>query len=315
VAESGTSLLACTLGEGSYHAGTGGLANSLHASGFSGTLYIGCRGELPDWAEGRESLALPGGMRVVFKRMHWARNPNFEKAAFMLSLLEERPDVSGVAYFDSDVVVRAEWRFFESWGSLGVGLCMDNWPSLVPQGHPWRVAWAELASRLGHEVRHIDYYCNAGFALVPREHKQFLEVWCEAVDAVLAGLSDESPTSLVKYGQGWEPFSRSDQDAMAVAMMATSVPLSILGPDGMSFTDGANVMTHAVNKPKPWHRTYVREAVRGFPPLEADRAYWEHAAGPLPLFAPRALRRRRISMRLAVVIGSVFRRPRFWGAV
>jgi len=309
--DSGT-LAACTLGEGAYHFGTGALANSLHTAGFRGCLYIGYRGELPPWAKGSPVVELPGGMRVCFLELDPSRNPNFGKASFMQRLLDEHPEHRAVAYFDSDVVVRADWAFFEGWSTRGVGLCMDK-ISLVPAGHPWRAAWRELAQEIGLETRPLDHYCNGGFVLVPREHAEFLDIWRRAVDGVLRHLAEEGESQKVKFGDVEAPFHRSDQDALAIAMMATRVPLSIVGPDGMRFTSGSNLMSHAIHYPKPWERHYVREALRGLPPVFAHREYWKHVDTPIPVFgggrSARALR-----MKVATAIGCVYRRPRFWGA-
>ena len=305
-------LAACTLGEGDYHYGTGALANSLHASGFRGIFYIGYRGELPHWADAREALELPGGMRLSFVQVDAGLNPNFQKATFMLRLMSEHPEHRAIAYFDSDVVVTASWGFFEDWSTRGVGLCMDM-VAIVPEQHPWRLAWRDLATSIGMETRPLDYYCNGGFALVPREHQDFLQLWRRSVEAVLESLAVPGSAGSVKFGDVESPFHRSDQDALAMAMMATSAPLSVVGPDGMSFVPGLNLMTHALFHPKPWHRRYLVEALQGKPPVLAHREYWKHVRAPLALFGG-GLPRQAWGLRLATVVGSVFRRPRFWGA-
>ena len=306
------SLAACTLGDGTFHYGTGALANSLHTAGFRGLFYIGYRGELPQWAGGRDRVDLPGGMAVCFVRLDSDRNPNFEKARFMLDLLSQHPEHRGVAYFDSDVVVRAPWDFFEEWSTRGVGLCMDK-IAIVPEGHPWRAAWRDLAHDLGLETRPLDFYCNGGFALVPREHAEFLELWRRAVDGVLSHLLEVGESHSIKFGDIEAPFHRSDQDALAIAMMATQVPLSVVGPDGMSFAPGSNLMSHAIHYPKPWQRQYVRDALRGVPPVHAHREYWKHTEAPIQVFGAGAAGRAR-SLRVATAVGSLYRRPRFWGA-
>lgn len=305
------SLAACTVGEGDYHYGTGAVANSLHASGFRGCLYIGYRGDLPHWAHGQDVLALPEGMSVTFVRLDESLNPNFQKAGFMLEILEGHPEHRGVGYFDSDVVVTASWDFFEQWSEYGVGLCMDMVP-FVPERHPWRLAWRQLADGLGMETRPLDFYCNAGFVLVPREHSEFLELWRRAVTGVLAHIAESGESHVHTFGDVASPFHRTDQDALAIATMATGAPLSVVGSDGMGFTSGVNLMAHAVNQPKPWQRHYLRDAVIGKPPVLAHREYWKHVTAPIPLFEGRTSPARHL--RLATVVSSVFRRPRFWAA-
>jgi hypothetical protein len=55
----------------------------------------------------------------------------------------------------------------------------------------------------------------------------------------------------------------TDQDLLNIVAMTTDVPLTTLGPDGMDFVPGGYVMSHAVNSPKPWGRSYLKVALTG----------------------------------------------------
>ena len=66
------SAYACSLFEGSYHIGLGGLVNSLYRNGFRGTMFAGYRGELPPWSataslkDGMADFAVADGCNIKF---------------------------------------------------------------------------------------------------------------------------------------------------------------------------------------------------------------------------------------------------------
>ena len=67
----------CTLFEKHFHHGVAGLTNSLYKNGFRGNVYVGYRGELPNWCdslianpdlnwEGAKSLKVKSDLTVHF---------------------------------------------------------------------------------------------------------------------------------------------------------------------------------------------------------------------------------------------------------
>jgi hypothetical protein len=163
-------------------------------------------------------------MRIVFVPVDPDLNPNFQKASFMLRLLAEHPEHRAIAYFDSDVVVTAGWAFFEDWSTRGVGLCMDMVSSVPPStrgGWPGATSPRASGSTPVHStttatrassssLASTRTSCGSGSA---RSRRSWRTCQCR-------------PEGDVKFGDVESPFHRSDQDAMAIAMMATSAPLS-----------------------------------------------------------------------------------------
>src|SRR5690242_14646692 len=138
----------CTLFEGTYHYGLGALVNSLYAQGFRGTIYAGYRGDPPPWAA---HSVRGNGVGTIFDidpecSIHFIPletevHLNNYKPHFLLQLMHDYcTDESSFFYFDPDIVVRANWTFFEQWVSHGLAFCEDINHYLPPQ-HPIRLSW------------------------------------------------------------------------------------------------------------------------------------------------------------------------------
>jgi hypothetical protein len=91
-------------------------------------------------------------------------------------------------------------------------------------------------------------------------------------------------------------------------MMATDVPLSIIGQDAMDFTPGGFLMSHALDEPKPWQRKFLLSALSGRPPAIAEKAYWQYADFPIRLFTPLRTALARAALRTASAIGRFYAR-------
>ena len=301
-----------TLFEGDYHLGAAVLINSLCAAGFEGAVVCGYRGPLPPWAESARQL---GPVEVRFVALETSVHLTNYKADFLLHAGRELyPAAARLFYFDPDIIIKARWSFFEEWVAYGVALVEDvNSP--LPESHPRRGAWRQcLAARRQRVRRETTLYVNGGFIGLAREQQGFLHEWREAMVLVgeeIGGLE----RSMFSFGAGQSdmaspeyPFNKTDQDALNIAVMTASQPVSIMGGEGMDFRPGGWTMAHALGSEKPWRKHYVSAALAGRAPSSADRAFWQHTAGPIPVFPPAITRRQRWTLKFAALIGRFYRR-------
>lgn len=297
----------CTLFSGDYHFGAGALANSLYRSGFRGTMLFGYQPPLPPWANAARQagtdmlLQLMPDFALRFIAWPTRHNLSLEKPKFMLHALDVvAPEADGVLFFDADIVVKASWSFFENWVALGAAVCLDVGYPLVPSNHPWRKAWRDLAAR---PCRDLDYYVNSGFLGLSRVHRALASSWAVMIDRFLE--TQQKPIDTVKFDARESAFT-GDQDMLNAALMATDVPLSIIGRDGMDFTAGGFLMSHAIDEPKPWRRRFVASALGGRPPSPAEKAYWRCVEAPIRLFPAATVAATRSSLRVAGLVGRFY---------
>jgi hypothetical protein len=306
------SSVVVTLFEGDYHLGAAALINSLSAAGFAGTVVCGHRGEVPPWAGATGRLA---PMRVEFIAVETTAHLTNHKPDFLLHVWGHlHPAAERLYYFDPDIVIKARWSFFEEWAGYGVALVEDvNSP--VPESHPRRAAWRQgLARRRQLVRRETAHYVNGGFIGLAAAQRGFLHEWREAL-AWVGGEIGGLDRSMFSFGAAQPdraspayPFSKTDQDALNIAIMTASQPVSIMGAEGMDFRPGGWTMSHALGPEKPWRKKMLRAALAGRGPSAADRGFWRHAAAPLPAFPARVTAWRRGTLALAALVGRFYRR-------
>lgn len=296
-----------TLYEGHYSLGVGSLLNSLVNQGFSGRFVVAYRGALPSWvdklqAEGPLHYSV-GKVQVEFIALNPPMHLRFYKCFLGLELLERYCQSEYLFYFDPDIVIKAEWSFFENWTRNGVALCLDNNFAIVPSDHPWRAEWGRLGRQAGLEQRRkLDFYYNGGFFGLTRPNASFLEVWCRLTQAyqqvggdLVSRKSADRKQSVV-----------GDQDLMNAAVMCSQLPLSSVGPDGMDFGGGGYLMSHAVYGTKPWVKQFTLDLFRtGNPPSLADKEFMKNIAWPIRIFSPLEEQLKRADLKVAAVLGRV----------
>ena len=180
-------------------------------------------------------------------------------------------------------------------------LVLDPADSYMSPYHVYRRAWRALAARRHHACREFTGYVNGGCIGICRAYAQFARVWSGLMEELER---DGTDMRKMKNATGKIEFSRMDQDILNATVMATDVPISVLGSEAMGmFPWVGEIMPHAMWQRKPWQRNYILDALRGFPPGRTHRAYWEFVDGPIRPFNEFPLFRKRAQLAAGDLIG------------
>jgi lipopolysaccharide biosynthesis glycosyltransferase len=299
----------CTLFENDFHHGLAALINSLHHSDFSGEIVAGYRGHLPDWAQvfTQSHQPLTHKIRLTFEKPETDFHFTHYKPTFFLKIAKER-QFKHLFYFDPDITLRAPWSFMTNWAKSCVAVCQDV-NNLMPSNHPIKLAWKKTALEIGEKINiESDFFYNAGFLGIPASHQGFLSLWEKLIKNVW---SEEELKHFCPPHRNTrlDPFCIADQDAFNLALMIFDGAISSIGPDGMDFTNGGCIMSHAIGSPKPWNKNFITMALSGMPPSKADKFFLQFAQqGPIFSMSKNQLRKKQINLKLATLIGRFIRR-------
>ena len=300
----------CTLYEGDYHYGVGALANSLHASGFRGDLWVGTRGERPPWLTptSHDCMELTGGMNLRFADIETPYHFSHYKPWWMRRVFKElAPTASTVAYVDPDIVVKAPWSFFEDWLAWGTALVGDFHVG-ISDDHLFRHHWRELAARRGlHLARRLDRYYNCGFVGLKRQDSVFLDTWGKLIESLPElGL----PIDKLLPTPHLHPFRYTDQDLLNAALECGEWPLATLPASGMDLGGQlGGVMCHMTPGPKPWRTGYFLGQHRLRERSHACRMYWRFANHPIKPYTSSQYLIRRLDQKTAALFGRIYSVP------
>jgi hypothetical protein len=305
------STAVCTLFEGNYHFGLAALVNSLCLRGFQGVVWVGYKGDLPEWTgkaqdeNGYREFTATEDVSIRFIRQQTSKHLNNCKPTFMQQVFQMDTDIEALFYFDPDIIVKCPWNFIEEWAKQGVTLCQDI-NHCLPANHPTRLIWKKFAAENGHNAsRASDVFYNGGFVGLTRQHMSFLTIWEE----LMCALCDHGiDLSMFRFADAHYPNVVFDQDLMNVAAMITEHPLSTVGPQEMDFIPGGTIMSHATGSPKPWKKRMTLQALKGYPPSNADKGYWQHTQTPINLYSPLQRAVKKIDLRVGAAVGRVMSR-------
>jgi hypothetical protein len=305
----------CTLFEGHYHYGVAALVNSLAASGYEGTVWVGHRGALPSWildhpdfdaVTGR--LHVTSGLTLSAIELDPPISLNYYKPAFMREIFStHEPACDAVVYLDPDLVVKCAWRDIEGWFEEDGIVLVEDVHGSLPSNHPKRLLWRLYFAGQGEvQRRSLERYYNSGFVGARRSHLHCIRAWERICERIVAEVGVHRRQR--KAGSPDDLFHSTDEDALNVALTLSDVHLNACGPEAMDFAPGGHHLSHAVGAAKPWQGRHLRRALRGQPPTVASCWYYRFAEGPLSPFSALRLARRRFSLALALALGRLYQR-------
>ena len=310
----------CTLFEGHYHLGAAALINSLSAHNYSGDIFIGYRGALPPWAlklesitdyqwEGAKLFKPTASLDIHFLPLETTTHFTNYKPTFILKVWHQclaGKNVPGIFYFDPDIVNTCEWSFYETWIKYGVAMIHEIVWNDMPSNHPKRRQWLDAVQKMNLQVNHkLHSYLNAGFFGVNKDNIRFLILWEELLDfCEHQGLFDK--TLFAQSDNDYGLFKVGDQDLFNLAAMLTDCPLSEFGPEGMDFTGGGWLMSHATGSPKPWKTNYLVNWIKGRNPTRSSKKYWKYANGIIKPYSKSALNKKEYAQKAAALLGRLY---------
>lgn len=302
----------CTLFEGDYHIGLAAFVNSLVASGYSGTVWVGYRGQMPPWLNqlhrdgDAHEWVVANQLRLTFLELKTDIHLANYKPQFMIRLLgRELRDCDYLWYFDPDIFLRCSWSHFERWQRHGIALCEEIVNCQLSERDPLRCQWMELGSSIGlSEPRVINRYFNSGMIGIGSAHADLLQIWQRVLDQAAS-----KGTDLKSFMPGHRemPFHSTDQDALNMAVMYTSHPLTTMGPEAMGFIPSGFTMYHATGI-KPWKGSLLLRALRGAPPSGAAKFFFSQAQSPIHAYSAPHFRAKQLECGLAALIGRFYSR-------
>jgi hypothetical protein len=292
-----------TLYEGHYHYGVAALVNSLYKSGFHGVVRVGYRGALPAWISQLTKIndtdySLHDSIVLSFVFLETDMHFAYYKPFFFKETLAAFPEVQRLYYFDPDIVVNAPWSFFSAWPEMGVALCLDNCYSFLHVNHPWRNEWMKLT---GSSPRNnCDYYVNTGFIGFKRADIIIASRWADITTKFSATGGD-----VKKFHKSGHNAIKTDQDLLnAIINVSPDINFSVIGKEGMGFTQPAYLMSHAVSDVKPWKKNHLKDLFRrGNRPSLMDKSYLAFSNFPIRSYGSVSLKLKQINLRAAVVLG------------
>ena len=317
----------CTLFEGHYHYGVAALSNSLYSNGFRGTVYVGYRGELPNWAlkgkkeligkwEDAITLCPIEGIQLVFLSLKTDYSLTNYKPDFMLELWEgPAKDSEAMFYFDPDIVLNGSWTCFEQWVNCGVALCEDI-DSPLQELHPRRVGWRNYFKNYNIDLKYKNQiYVNGGFIGLLKKDILFLTLWVQLQECMavsIGGLensifSNQTYNSTILKMEGFTIFDKSDQDALNATIEAYPEVISYIGKEGMGFESKHITMYHALGSPKPWKAKHLVRFLNGKVPRKEDVVYWKNTRSPIAAHSKAEIIKKQIAINIGKVIGRFYK--------
>jgi hypothetical protein len=297
-------IIVC-LYDGDYHFGVAALANSLVRSNFKGFINTAYRGSLPPWVEqlkhiDSNTFYLVPDIIIHFEQIKTEMHLAYYKAYFIRQTFKDFPSTNKIFYFDVDIVISAPWSFFSNWLDDDVCLCLDNSYEYVHHNHPWRKEWKRLAKVESSFRNPVTAYVNSGFIGIKRKSIALLDKWIELTEKF-----EEIGGNLKEINQNGKSSYKGDQDLLNAAItVCPEIELSLIGKEGMGFSQPAYLMSHAIAKVKPWKKNYLKYLIaKGHKPSHSEKDFFKYCKHPIKLFSSFHFFLKKTNLMLATFFG------------
>jgi len=304
-----------TLFEKHYEYGVAALLNSLYQANYEGIVCIGYKGKLPFWVNQLQEMKgdrnlyyLSEKIAIRFDELKIDMHFGYYKPYYLKEMAQIYPEAQGWYYFDPDIIVLAQWSFYENWIQSGVALCQDSNFTLLYWNHPWRNQWRKDFEAFNKGTdKTLNYYINSGFIGVSKLHFELIERWVE-VNELYKSL--KYPVHFFDQRNTLSAY-KGDQDVLNATMtMSPDLSFSILGKEGMAFDFPHTIMAHAVDGAgvKPWKRNYIRTALLGKRVSFADECFLNFCSTPIRLYMQAELNRKRKLLKISKFINRIWKK-------
>ncbi len=294
-----------TLFEGHYHLGVASLINSLVKSAYKGLVRIGYKGALPKWSfklvkTDDNFYKINNEIFLEFVHLQPRMHFGYYKPYFMRDTLERYPVAHNIFYFDPDIVVKAPWNFFSNWVDIGIALCLDISFPFVHKNHPWRNTWKGLSNSLLDAQ--LDFYVNSGFVGINSSQMILLDRWINSTE-----IFKKNGGNIDMFIKDGDRAIKTDQDILnAVLTVSPDLNLSVIGAEGMGFSQPAYLMSHDVSTIKPWKKNHIEFLIKsGRKPTFLDIDYLKNANYPIKVYRDFEYGLKKMNLRISSILGRI----------
>jgi len=298
-----------TLYEKHYDYGVAALVNSIVESGFEGAIVVGYKGELPFWIDQLERnegcYKVSDRISLLFIKVDSDMHLGYYKPYFLWECLSQFELCEKIYYFDPDIVLTGPWSFYSEWVESGISLCIDVSFPFIHHRHPWRAKWAELGGVPLSQTGFNDFYANSGYLGIKRSDILILDKWIQLTD-----IYKSHGGNCKSFDQGLTHTAfKGDQDLLnaTITLLGKQVEYSVLGSEGMGFTEPGYLMYHAIgNKHKPWKKKFVANVILiNQKPSIAESYYFNYVSVPINVFSKSTLFFKKLDLKAAKLLGRV----------
>ncbi|WP_418263498.1 hypothetical protein [Flavobacterium faecale] len=88
--------------------------------------------------------------------------------------------------------------------------------------------------------------------------------------------------------------------------VSSDLTFSIIGTEGMGFTDPVYLMAHAVESVKPWKNNFIKQmVVNGHKPSRAAKLFFNYCQNPIEIYTKSQLRLKKSNIKAASILGRI----------